>query len=161
MRIDLTPEQQGLKTKIAMSAFLWGIIAGLVVALLAFWLLGNAPDWVRWGVTLIAGGAAGYLTYRMSYNAGVAKAICKKCGTAFGIREIERHEAVIGSEQRRKVETGRPASKADRGTSKVTTWTEEKVEVTAVDECFNCHNRTERKWITTHDRDKTETEVPA
>jgi hypothetical protein len=161
MAMDLTPEQQGLKTRITTGAIIWGVVAGLIVALLAFWLAGNTPDWVRWGLTLVLGGAAGFFTYRTSYNSGVSKAICKKCGTAFGIREVERSERVIGSEQRRKVEAGRPATKMDRGTSKVTVWTEEKLEVTAIDECFKCHDRTERKWTTTRDLDKQETEVPA
>ena len=40
---ELTPEQQGLKAKIRTGAIIWGIVGGLVVALLAFWLLSNAP----------------------------------------------------------------------------------------------------------------------
>jgi hypothetical protein len=161
MAMDLTPEQQGIKTKITMSAILWGIIAGLVVALLAFWLLQNAADWLRWVLTVILGAGGGYLTFRLTYNSGVAKAVCKNCGTAFGIREVDRVERITGTEQRRKVQAGRPPSKTDRGTNKITTWTEEKVEVTAIDECFNCHNRTERKWTMTRDKDKTESETPA
>jgi len=157
----LTSEQRSLKSKITTGAILWGVIGGLVVALLAFWALGNAGDIVRWGATIVLGGAAGFLVYRWNYNSGVAKAICKKCGTAFGIREVERHEQVTGSEARRRVEPGRPPSKVDRGTSKVTTWTEEKIEVTAIDECFNCHDRTERKWTATREIDKHETEAPA
>lgn len=161
MSMELTPDQQGLKTKIATTAIIWGIVVGLVAALIVFWVGANAPDWVRWVLTLIVGGVAGYFTYKLNYNSGVAKAICKKCGTAFGIREVERSEHVVGIEQKRKVETGRPASKTERGTTKTTTWTEEKVEITAVDECFKCHDRTERKWTVTRDKDKVETEVPA
>jgi hypothetical protein len=161
MSIELTPEQQGLKRKITITSVLWAIVAALVAALVVFWLSANGPDWVRWLLTIIVGALAGYLTFKLSYNSGVAKSVCKKCGTAFGIHEVERHEAVIGVEQKRKVEAGRPASKTDRGTSKITTWTEEKVEITAVDECFNCRDRTERKWTIDRDQDKTVTEVPA
>ena len=161
MSMELTPEQQGLKTKIRAGAIIWGVVAGLVVVLLTFWLAGNTPDWIRWGLTLILGGGAGFLTYRMNFNSGVAKAVCKKCGTAFGIREVARNEAIIGSEQRQKMSPARAASKVDRGTNKLTTWTDVKVEVTAIDECFNCHNRTERKWQATRETDKVETEVPA
>lgn len=159
--VQLTPEQRGLKTKITTGAIIWGVVAALIVALLAFWLLANGGDIIRWGGAIVLGGVAGFLAYRTSYNSGVAKAVCKKCGTAFGIREVDRREEVIGTEQRRKIETGRPASKLDRGTNKITTWTEEKVEVTAIDECFNCHDRTERKWTTTREANKEETEVPA
>lgn len=161
MSIELTPDQQGLKAKITTTAVLWAIIVTLVAALVVFWLGANAPDWLRWILTIIVGALGGYLTFKLSYNSGVAKSVCKKCGTAFGIREVERSEQVIAVEQKRKVEAGQPASKADRGTSKVTTWTEEKVEITAVDECLNCRDRTERKWTITRDKDKTETEVPA
>jgi hypothetical protein len=161
MSMELTPEQQGLKTKIRTGAILWGVIAGLIIALLAFWLGANAPDWVRWGLTVILGAGAGFLVYRMNYNSGVAKAVCKKCGTAFGIREVARNEQILGSEQRQKLMPVKAASKVERGSNKLTTWTEVKVEVTAIDECFNCHNRTERKWQTTRETDKVETEVPA
>jgi hypothetical protein len=161
MAIDLTPEQQGLKTKITTAAVLWAIIVALVAALVVFWIGANAPEWLRWVLTIIVGAVAGYLTFKLSYNSGVAKSVCKKCGTAFGIREVERTEQVVGIEQKRKVEAGQPASKTDRGTSKVTTWTEEKVEITAIDECFKCHDRTERKWTVNRDKDTTETEVPA
>lgn len=158
--MDLTAEQQALKTRITTGAITWGVIAGLIVALLVFWMLGNAGDIIRWIGTVALGGAAGYFVHRWSYSSGVAKAVCNKCGTAFGIREVERHEQVTGAEQRRKIEPGKPASKMDRGTNKVTTWTEEKIEVTAIDECFKCHDRTERKWTTTRDKEKEEVEVP-
>jgi hypothetical protein len=161
MSIDLTPEQQGLKARIATAAILWAIVITLVAALIVFWLGANAPDWVRWVLTIIVGAVAGYLTFKLSYNSGVAKSVCKNCGTAFGIREVERNEQVVGMEQKRKVEAGRPPSQTDRGTSKITTWTEEKVEITAIDECFKCSDRTERKWTITRDKEKTETEVPA
>ena len=117
MSIELTPDEQGLKTKITTTAVLWAIVVALVAALLVFWLGGNAPDWVRWMLTIIVGALGGYFTFRLSYNSGVAKSVCKKCGTAFGIREVERHETVLGIEQKRKVERP-PASKTDRGTSK-------------------------------------------
>jgi hypothetical protein len=159
--MDLTPEQQGLKAKITTGAIVTGIIVALVVALLVFWLAANTGEIWRWVLAVVAGAGLGLLTYRLRYNAGVAKAVCPKCGTAFGIREVERREAVIGIEEKRKITPARAASKTDRGTNKVATWTEERVEVTVVDECFKCHNRTERKWQTSRDKDKKEEEVPA
>lgn len=157
----LTPEQQSLKSRITTGAIIWGVVAALVVALLTFWLAANTPEFVRWGLTLVLAAGIGFFVYRWRYNSGVAKAVCRKCGTAFGIREVERHEQVTGSEQRQKIEPARGASKMDRGTNKVTTWTEEKVEVIAIDECFKCHDRNERKWTITREADKRETEVPA
>jgi hypothetical protein len=110
---------------------------------------------------IAAAGALGYFAYRTSYNSGVAKAVCKKCGTAFAIREVERHETILGTEERRQVEQLKPPSKVDRGINRVTTWTEEKLEVTAVDECMKCHDRNERTWTMTRDKNKVEEEVPA
>jgi len=150
----LSPEQQALKSKITTSAIIWGAVAGVVVALLALLLLREAGELVRWLVTLIVGGAAGYLTYRWLYSSGVAKAVCRNCGTAFGIREVSRSEQLLSSEQRKKVEQVKPATKIDAAVNRTVTWTEEKYEVTAVDECFKCHNRTERTWTVTREKDR-------
>lgn len=155
----LSPEQQALKDKITTSAIIWGVVTGIVVALLAFWLLGNAGELIRWLGAIILGPAAGYLTYRWQYSTAVAKAVCKNCGTAFGIREVARSEQLLSSEQRRKVEQVKPATKIDAAVNRTVTWTEEKYEVTAVDECFNCHNRTERKWTVTREKDRAEVTV--
>lgn len=155
----LSPEQQALKGRIISRAMIWGVVAGIVVALLAYWLLGNAGGFVRWLVTIIVGAAAGYFTYRGLYSSGVAKAVCSKCGTAFGIREVSRSEQLLSAEQRKKVEQVEPATKIDAGTTRTVTWIEEKYEVTAVDECFKCHNRTERKWTVTRERDRSELTV--
>lgn len=152
----LSPEQQALKGKITTDAIVWGVIAGAVAALIAFLLLGNAGDFVRWMVVLIVGPAAGYFTYRWRYSSGVAKAVCRKCGTAFGISEVARSEQLVASEQRRKIEQVKPPTKVDAAVTRTITWTEEKYEVTAVDECFNCHDRTERKWTVTREKDRAE-----
>lgn len=152
----LSPEQQALKGKITTSAIVWGAVTGIVVALLALWLLGSAGELARWLVTIILGPAAGYFTYRWRFSTGVAKAVCKKCGTAFGIREVSRSEQLVSSEQRKKVEQVKPATKIDAAVNRTITWTEEKYEVTAVDECFKCHDRTERKWTLTREKDRAE-----
>lgn len=152
----LSPEQQALKGKITTSAIVWGAVTGIVVALLALWLLGSAGELARWLVTIILGPAAGYFTYRWRFSTGVAKAVCKKCGTAFGIREVSRSEQLVSSEQRKKVEQVKPATKIDAAVNRTITWTEEKYEVTAVDECFKCHDRTERKWTVTREKDRAE-----
>lgn len=155
----LSPEQQALKGKIKTRAIVWGVVVGIAAALLAFWLLSNAGEFVRWLVTIIVGAAAGYFTYRGLYSSGVAKAVCKNCGTAFGIREVSRSEQLLSAEQRKKVEQVKPATKVDAATTRTVTWIEEKYEVTAVDECFKCHNHTERKWTATRERDRSELTV--
>ena len=152
----LTTEQQALKNKIATSAIVWGVVAGVVVALLAFWLLADSGDLVRWTVSILGGAVVGFIAGRLLYSSGVTRAVCKKCGTAFGIREVSRSERLLSSEQRKKVEEVKPATKIDARGTRTVTWIEEKYEVTAVDECFNCHDRTERKWTVTRERDRSE-----
>jgi hypothetical protein len=155
----LSPEQQALKGKITTGAIIWGVVAGVVVALLALWLLANAGDVVRWLVAIILGPAVGYFTYRWRFSSDVAKAVCKNCGTAFGIREVGRSEQLLSAEQRKKIEQVKPATKIDAAVNRTVTWTEEKYEVTAIDECFKCHNRTERKWTVTREKDRAEVTV--
>jgi hypothetical protein len=155
----LSAEQQALKGKITASAILWAVVTGLVVALLAFLLLANGGDVIRSIGAIVLGTAAGYLTYRWRYSNGVAKAVCRKCGTAFGISEVARSERLLSSEQRKKVEQVKPATKIDAAVMRTITWTEEKYEVTAIDECFKCHDRTERKWTVTREKDRAELTV--
>lgn len=152
----LTPGQQALKNKIAASAVSWGMVAGIVSGLLGLWLLANVGDVLRWAVALTGAAAIGFITWRLLYSSGVAKAVCRKCGTAFGIREVSRSEKLIGSEQRKKIAQVKPATKIEAAVNRTVTWTEEKYEVTAVDECFNCHDRTERKWTVTREKDRSE-----
>lgn len=159
--MQLTPEQQGLKTRITVRAIVTGIAIGLLAGLLVYWLAGNAGDFWRWVLTVLLGAGAAFLSYRVTYNSGVAKSVCGTCGTAFGIREVERREDVVGVEQKRKVAAIKSSDKTARAMNKVTTWAEEKVEITAVDECVKCHARTERKWQVTRDVDKREEDVPA
>jgi hypothetical protein len=157
----LTPEQQQRKNGIMIGAVVWGVVVAIIVGALAYWAGANLGGIWRGLLAAVLGIGLGVLTFRWRYNSGVAKAICSKCGTAFGIREVERSERFLSSDPKQKSESDRPASKVDRGTNKITTWVEEKYEVTAIDECFNCHDRTERKWTTTRDKDRVEREVPA
>ena len=158
---DLAAVQQDLKGKITRWAIIWGVVAGVAVALIVYWIGGNWNTLARWALALVAGGGLGFLTYRMRYNAEVAKAVCGKCGTAFAIREIGQSEGLLSSERREKIETvkAQGAGKLARDTRKTTTWVEEKYEITATDECFSCHNRTDRVWQVTREKDKVETQA--
>lgn len=158
---ELTAEQQRQRGRIRIGAMVAGSLVAIVVAFVVFFVTGGLGPIVRGVVIVAITGGLGYFAYRTSYNSGVAKAVCKKCGTAFAIREVERHERLLGTEQRREIEPIKPATKIDRGINRVTTWTEEKVEITAIDECLKCHDRTERTWTMSRDKDKTEEEVPA
>lgn len=158
---DLTAEQQKQKSRIRTGALMSAALVAIVAAIVAFFATDAVAPALRVVVMLAAAGGLGWLAFRTAYNAGVAKAVCRKCGTAFAIREVDRTERVLGLEQRREIETLKPATEERPGLNRVTTWTEEKVEVTAIDECMNCHDRNSRTWTMTRDKDKVEQELPA
>jgi hypothetical protein len=149
---DLTQDQEKLRTRINRNAIIWGAVAGLIVFLLLFWLAAGLGEAVRWGAAVIGGGAAGFFGYRGLYSSGAGKAKCAKCGTAFSVREVDRKERLLGYEPKRTVEP------SGDGKRTIKTWTEERYEVTATDECSHCHDRTERKWTTTREKDGSEVE---
>jgi hypothetical protein len=157
---ELTAEQQKQKDKVRTGATVSGVLLAIVVAFMTHFATPAMEPVMRWPLIAVLAAGLGYLAYRTSYSNGVAKAKCAKCGTPFSIREVERRETLLGNEQRRQVEQIKPATKLDRGIDRVTTWTEEKVEITAVDECMKCHDRNERTWVMTRDKDKVEEEVP-
>lgn len=154
---DLSAEQSELKQKITRNAAIWGGVAGLVVFLLVLWLAGGLGELLRWALALALGGAAGWSTYRGLFGSAAAQAKCASCGTAFSRREVSRSEAVLGREPKRKVERIEAVG-ADPAREKTTTWTEEAIEVTAVDACGKCGGRSERTWKTTREADREETE---
>jgi hypothetical protein len=153
--VELTPEQKKVKSRITNGAITLGVIVGVAVAVIAWLIGGNWNTIVRWIVALGAGGGLGYLAYRLNYASGVSKAVCGKCGTAFGIREIEQHEDLISTETKSKVEQVK-GDKIGGPTTRTTTWVEDVYKVTAIDECSACGNRTERTWNVTRERDKVE-----
>lgn len=153
--VELSPEQKKVKGAIVRGAIILGVIVGVVVAVIAWLIGGNWNTIVRWLVTLVAGGGVGYLAYRLNYASGVTKAVCPKCGTAFGIREVERNEELQSTETKFKVEQVK-GDKVSGPQSKSTTWVEEVYKITAIDECSSCGNRTERTWTDTRERDKVE-----
>src|SRR5690606_31314822 len=98
-------------------------LVGIVVAAIAFFVTDGLGPVLRVVVMLVAAAVLGWLAFRTAYNASVAKAVCTQCGTAFAIREVERNERVLGLEQRREIETLKPATADAPGLNRVTTWT--------------------------------------
>lgn len=157
---ELTVEQQKQKDKVRTGGKVSGGLLAMVVAFMShFAMLGLEPPVLHWGLVVVLSAGLGYFAYRTTVARGIAKATCKKCGTAFSIRESERNEKLLSAEDRKQVEQLKPASEGEPGIDRVTTWVEERVEITAVDECMHCHDRNTRTWTMTHDKNKVEQEV--
>jgi hypothetical protein len=153
--VELTEAQRKVKNKITWQAVVIGVIVGAIAAVLIYLIGGNWNTAVRWIATLLVGAGLGYVVYRWTYQSGVTKSVCPKCGTAFGIREVERKEELLSTETKFTSEQVK-GDKVSGPQTKSTTWTEDKFKVTAIDECSNCNNRTERSWTETRERDKVE-----
>lgn len=151
----LSQEQLELRDRITRSSTIWGVVGGAVVFLLAFWLLAGLGEAIRWGGAIVLGGAAGFFARQRLFSSGAGKARCAKCNKAFSVREVDRSEKFVSSEAKQTADKADKPSSA--GPRKITTWIEETYAVTAIDECGHCHNRTERKWSTTREKDKKET----
>lgn len=156
---ELTAEQQKQKDKVRTGALTSGALLAIVSVFLVNFATLSLDPLVRYPLVAVIAAALGYLGYRTSYGFGIAKAKCPKCGEAFTIHETDRTEKLLGEEEKRMVETLKPAEDGEAGIDRVTTWTEETVEVTVIDECANCHDRNERSWTMARDKNKVEREV--
>jgi len=52
---NLTSEQEALRASIKKSAIIWGVVLGLIIAGLAYWLLGSQGTGIRSGGAALAG----------------------------------------------------------------------------------------------------------
>ena len=156
---ELTAEQQKQKDKVRTGALTSGALLAIVSVFLTNFATLSLEPLVRYPLVAVIAAGLGYFAYRTSYSLGIAKAKCAKCGEAFSIQETDRQEKLLGTEDKRLVEQLKPAADGEPGLDRVTTWTEETVEVTVVDECMNCHDRNERSWTMARDKNKVEQEV--
>ena len=145
---NLTIEQEALRTSIKESAIIWGCILGLVVAGLAYWLLGSQ------GLNLRISGAAlvGVLTaggiYRKNMSSGTADAKCTKCNAAFSVARVDRQEVMATSTPKEK------RKNLDNGDTEITTWIEEVYDVKDTYECATCSEVTHKTYQSTRRKDE-------
>jgi len=146
---ELSNEQQELKASIQKSAIIWGLVLGLLVGLIAYWLLGDQENIVRIGGTAILGVGVVIVTFRSKFRTGAKLARCAECGATFSISRSNREEILISSEEKSQYE------KLDSGGSKLTEWVEEKYDVLETYACSKCGNESIKEFQTTRRKDQT------
>ncbi len=152
---DLSQDQLEKRASIEKSAMLRGGFVGLLVGLLALWILSGQGAAVQWGGAVVLAGAAGFFMRQSSFKSQSKSAQCEKCGAAFSISRTDRQEVLVESEAKEKREA------QENGATEVTTWTEETYEVTDTYTCANCGDETTKTYRTTRRKDETKVMEPA
>lgn len=149
---DLSADQLDLKASINKSATIWGSVVGLIVAAIAWFVLGSLDMPMRAIGALVIGGAAGFGIYRWQFGAQSKSAQCGKCHAAFSITRTDRKETEAGRED--KVER----KPQDDGSTEVTRFTEVKFDVVDTYTCASCGDVTTREYQTTR-RENVQTKI--
>lgn len=134
---------------------IWGVVVGVVVGLVAYWLLGSMGGAIRLGGAAVVALAVGFFVQKASFKSGAKSAECQNCGAAFSLSRSDRTETVTGSEAKEERETG------EDGTKTVKTWVEESVDVVETYTCSSCGDETTKAYSTTRRRDEETKEYPA
>ena len=151
---NLSQDQLDKRAAIQKTATIWGAIVGIIAGLLAFWLLGGQGSAIRYGGAVVIALVAGFLVYRASFNSGAKSSLCEACGAAFSRSRTDRSETVASSEAKEERE-----EQPDKST-KVTTWTEDKLDVVETHTCAKCGDTTTREFQSSRRRDEKSTVEP-
>ena len=150
---QLSQEQQELQASIKKSSTIWAVIIGLITAGLVYWIMGSQTSMIRGGAAVIGGVVVAFAMYRKSFKSGSKSALCSSCNAAFSISRTDKVETLVASENKEEREA------QEDGTTKVTTWVEEKYDVTDTYTCSACSDTTTKDYQTTRRKDeKTEVE---
>ncbi len=153
--MSLSEEQQAIEKKISKSAKTWGIVCGAIVAAIILILLSGANTFVWIGCAIMGGNGVGYGIYKWRYKSKSEAAVCEKCNASFSISRTDRSETLTGSSEEETRE------EQEDGTTKVTSWTEEKYDVVETYTCSKCTDETTKEYISTKRKDEKEVIEPA
>jgi len=145
---DLSQQQQDKRRALRKGALIWGILLGLIVAAIAWWMLGARPPLLRATAALALGTGVAAVMYFKSMAAGAAASKCAKCGAAYSLVKTDSQETLVSAEPREKRE------QQDDGVTKITTWIEETCDVVDTYTCSACGNVTQKEYQTTRRRDE-------
>jgi hypothetical protein len=147
----LSDSQTALSAKIKRSALIWGVIAGLVVGGIAYWLLSGQAPALRSAASAGVAALVAIFARQKSIASGSAQSRCNACNTPFSITRTDRSETLTGSQDMEKTET------LEDGSTKTTTWIAEEYEVTETWTCAKCGDITHKHSTSNRKRDETET----
>lgn len=150
---QLSEEQQELQASIKKSSTIWAVIIGLITAGMVYWIMSSQATMIRGGAAVIGGAIVAFAMYRKSFKSGSKSARCTSCDAAFSISRTDKSETLVVSENKEEREA------QEDGSTKVTTWVEEKYDVTDTYTCSACSDATTKEYQTTRRVDeKTEVE---
>lgn len=151
---DLSQDQVEKRAAIQKSATIWGCIAGVIVGLIALWILGGQGAAIRFGGAIVIGAVVGILAFRASFKSGSKSAACEKCGAAFSRSRSDHVETLTKSEDKEERE-----EQEDKST-KVTTWVEDSFDAVDTYTCAKCGDATTKAYKTTRRRDEETKNIP-
>ena len=152
---DLSNEQETMRASIKQGAIIWGLVLGVIVAGLAYWMLGNQDGMIRNGVAALAGLVVAGGMYRKSMSSGAAGAKCAKCNAAFSVSRVNRDEVLVTAKAREE------RKELENGDTEITTWVEEVYDVDDTYSCSGCSDVNHKKHRSTRKRDEKVVVKPA
>ena len=152
--MSLSNQQQELQNTIKKSARTTGIVSGVIAGLISLWAL-SSQSMVIWlvGTAVIAGGV-GFGIYKWRFSANSDSAKCTKCGATYSITQTDKTETPAGSSPKEERE------EQEDGSTMVTTWTEERFNVTETYTCSKCADVTTKVYESSRRRDVKEDVIP-
>ncbi len=145
---QLSNEQETLRASIKKGAIIWGVVLGLIIAGLAYWILGSQGGLIRGGGAAIVGLLAAGGIYTKSMSSGAAGAKCAKCNAGFSVTRTDKNEVLVKSEARES------RKELDNGDTEISTWVEEVFDVDDTYSCAKCADVTHKKYQSTRKRDE-------
>lgn len=149
---QLSDEQETLRASIKKGAIIWGVVLGLIIAALAYWILGSQGGLIRPGSAALAGLLAAGGLYKKFMSSGAKGAKCANCNAGFSVSRTDKTETLLKSEARES------RKELENGDTEITTWVEEVFDVDDTYSCAKCADTTHKAYQSTRKRDE-KTEV--
>lgn len=145
---QLSDQQEVLRASIKKGAIIGGVILGVIIAALAYWLLGGQDSMIRQGGAALAGLLVAGGVYGKSMSSGAKGAKCAKCNAAFSVSRNDHAEVLVRSEARESRKT------LENGDVEISTWVEEAFDCDDTYTCSKCADVTHKKYQSTRKRDE-------
>lgn len=152
--MSLNNEQEQLQAEILKSARNTGIVWGVIAGLIALWALSGQSVVIWLGGSIVIAAAVGFGIFKWRYGANADSAKCAKCGAAYSISQTDKVETPLGSAPKEERE------EQEDGSTKVSTWTEERYSVTETYSCSKCEDVTTKEYESSRRKDVKDEVIP-
>lgn len=145
---QLSNDQETLRASIKKGAIIGGVLLGLIVAGLAYWLLGNQGGMIRQGGAAVAGLLAAGGLYTKFMSSGAKGAECAACNAAFSVSRTDKTEDLVSTKDHE------IRKELENGDIEISTWIEEVFDVDDTYSCSKCADTTHKTYQSTRKRDE-------